>query len=145
MSSDECQVLIVTSSVFLAISGSSTLLLFFLRVRAVFFAKRQATVVFFLLWLLVPGSYSILPSSSTCGNFGLTRLCVVTRVKLTTAASVIIPPLYDSIVFIAITYKILQSNAIGETRKDRIRAFFSPRVLPRLSRALLEGSQMYYL
>jgi hypothetical protein len=51
----------------------------------------------------------------------------------------------DSAVFFAITYRILSYTVVEEDLKRRINAFTSGSGLSRLSHALLQGGQHYYL
>ena len=51
----------------------------------------------------------------------------------------------DTLIFIAITYRILSCSVVGDSRSARARSFFEADGLPRLSKALLQGGQLYYL
>ncbi|KAK0226146.1 hypothetical protein IW262DRAFT_1540854 [Armillaria fumosa] len=75
---------------------------------------------------------------------GTTQQCIVARVPESIQLSVIMPLIFDSCIFIAVTYRILLYSCIEETTRGRLRAFFGKGV-PIVSRNLLLSGQQYYL
>jgi hypothetical protein len=51
----------------------------------------------------------------------------------------------DTLVFLAISYHIISYTTIGDSWSARAKSFFTADGLPRLSKALLQGGQLYYL
>jgi hypothetical protein len=51
----------------------------------------------------------------------------------------------DTLIFAAITYRILSYSVVGDSWSARTRSFFEADRLPRLLKVLLQGGQLYYL
>ena len=58
---------------------------------------------------------------------------------------VIANAIHDTLVFLAISYRIISYTAIGDSWSARVKSFFTADGLPRLSRALLQSGQQFYL
>ncbi|KAF9457601.1 hypothetical protein BDZ94DRAFT_1240666 [Collybia nuda] len=126
---------------------SSTALLFFLRVRAIFNQNRQITVVFLILWLAVVGGSMTAVISISGTHLGDTPYCVFADVKsyLTATANISLA-LFDTSVFIAITWRLSTSHLTD--KRDAFRggkADFFGTYLPAFSKALLQDGQKYYM
>lgn len=102
-------------------------------------------IIFFILWLTVIGASVTVPAGIKGAHIGPTRQCINTSVPDSVQAAVIVPMVNDSAVFIAISYRILSYSTIEESFSKRMRTFFGGGAIPRLSRALLQGGQIYYL
>jgi len=76
---------------------------------------------------------------------GPTRRCILTTVRSYVSVSVIINTVNDTLIFLAISYSIISYTVIGDTWGARAKSFFRADGLPRLSKALLRGGQLYYL
>ena len=72
-------------------------------------------------------------------------MCIDSGVRSYSSAGVVAHMVYDSLVFLAITYRLLDTASVGETVGDKIRAFFKGGALPALTRCLLKSGQIYYL
>jgi len=53
--------------------------------------------------------------------------------------------IYDTLVFLAISFRILSYTVVGDTFEARVKSFFRGTGLPSLSRSILQGGQLYYL
>jgi hypothetical protein len=53
--------------------------------------------------------------------------------------------IYDTLVFLAISFRILSYTVVGDTFEARVKSFFRGTGLPNLSRSILQGGQLYYL
>ncbi|KAF5372124.1 hypothetical protein D9758_005019 [Tetrapyrgos nigripes] len=134
----------------------STALLFFFRVRAVYHNHPYIRAVFFSLWIITVGLASVDILFINVGTLSLPRMqtqCVLLNVKKIFA---LIPGLavllYDTSVFLAISYKLYRNSHLEESSSNvrglgsRTEAFFFPgKKLPAFSRALLKDGQVYYL
>ena len=132
---------------------SSTTLLFFVRVRAVYRDSKWIIVFFFLMWLVVSGT-SITTICYTFTNLGPTKYCIgIINPGLEQAANIlpllngIAALLNDTLVFLAITLRLVGTPEWSAVtgRKNRIRAAFSGDYLPAFSKAMLRDGQAYYL
>ncbi|KDR82163.1 hypothetical protein GALMADRAFT_90774 [Galerina marginata CBS 339.88] len=130
---------------------SSTTLLFFFRVRAVFMDKKYVVAFFFLSWLAVvagciaetqsggPAPPSIpYPSNAYCLGDPINLLTLVTTMSTAPMAN-------DVLSFCAITWRMLQISHVETTFKSGIQVMLFGHYLPAFSRALLRDGQVYFL
>jgi hypothetical protein len=120
-------------------------MLFFIRVIAVWNHYKPVQGLFFVLWLCVIASTITFFPGLRVTHLGPTMKCITTWVAQYTEAVAIVGFINDSAVFFAITYRILSYTLVEEDLKSRANAFFSGSGLSRLSHALLQGGQHYYL
>ncbi|KAF7972951.1 hypothetical protein HWV62_16520 [Athelia sp. TMB] len=111
-----CQSLEYSIGVFFEISVPATSYLFFLRVRAVYNRSKVITAIFGCLWIAIKGSSLVM----LIGMKG------------------------DTLVFLAISYRILSNAMVGDTWRERARSFFKGEGLYGLSKGLLQSGQLYY-
>jgi len=141
---ENCQVLLVMTGTCGMVSGISTAYLFFLRVRAVFLHARYITVVFGVLWL-VAGALSILTVSSLrAAHIPKTRYCYDNTVKEYRSLPSIAIFIYDTPVFLAITWRLAANAVTDKTWRARILSIVNGKGLYSLSKALLQYGQIYY-
>lgn len=143
--------------------STSTSLLFFLRMRAVYYHSRPIMTMFAILWVLIV-------LTPIAGLFGIVRSCKRSliapsfqfypyhfdsgggpmcqhwnRLALPMDLSIFF---HDTLVFLCISHKIY-GNAFSPTplprsRSAKVRQFFSGKGLHAVSKALLLGGQLYY-
>ena len=100
-------------------------------------------VAFTLLWLGTLGSFAA-PFALVGKNIGPTNQCIVHIVELRASTGFFASIFYDTMVFLAISIRLLLDNpADGWTAKAKV--FFSPEKMGYLSQALLQTGQVYYL
>ncbi|KAF8574945.1 hypothetical protein K439DRAFT_799707 [Ramaria rubella] len=124
-----------------AVAIPSTSLLFLFRIRAVFDGQRSVVCLFRILWLATLGGAITVPFALTGGHIANTNRCIPTSVKPFSSASIIASACNDTLVFIAISWRIITRTTVN----GRVRSFFGGRNLPELSLELLRGGQQYYL
>jgi hypothetical protein len=132
---------------FYPIGVSASALLFFFRVRAVYSGDRIVSAVFGFLWLAVLGSSITIPVGAGATSFGDPAVCIATRIEPYVGSSGIVLTVYDTLVFVAISYRLV-SNFEGmqkQTRWERLTSLFTGANLPAFSKALLTDGQVYYL
>ncbi|KAF7344236.1 hypothetical protein MVEN_01714800 [Mycena venus] len=120
-------------------------LLFFLRARAIFNRNPYLVAFFFCLWLSVVATAAALPTSATGGTIGPTAYCVTSDSKPYAIAMGITPVIHDTVIFLAISWRLFGNSHIDRGLKGNIRAFFTGEYLPRFSKAVLKDGQLYYL
>lgn len=140
-----CQALQVALGICYIFAVSSSSLLFIFRVRAVFHFQPMVVYLFYFLWVAVLGSAMIIPFSIAGMHIGPTRMCINTEVKPYTSAAVIINGVNDTLVFLAISWRLLTMNLVDESWSARVRSFVHGRGFSRLTGTLLHGGQLYYL
>ncbi|KAF9553159.1 hypothetical protein CPC08DRAFT_714025 [Agrocybe pediades] len=131
--------------IFFPIIMSSTSLLFFYRIRALYIGNNYVVGLFFALWLCVVAS-SITPIFAVSGaNIGQTKYCQINRLERFVAASVIVPFVNDTLVFVATSWKLMRHSHAETSIKNGIRVMILGRYLPAFSKAMLQDGQAYYL
>ncbi|KAF7373809.1 hypothetical protein MSAN_00592600 [Mycena sanguinolenta] len=140
-----CNALAVGYSVCFVLSQTSTAMLFFLRVTAVWQPSKVAFAVFSILWIAVVGAGITVPLGVRGTHIGPTAQCIMTAVTADTQVAVIMPLINDTAIFFAITYRIL-ANTIADSPVARLRVFFGGTGpgLSALSQALLQSGQHFY-
>ncbi|KAF9075982.1 hypothetical protein BDP27DRAFT_1314829 [Rhodocollybia butyracea] len=125
----------------------TTLLQFFIRVKAIFCDNRFVIGFFAFLWLFAAGACSLLIIGAASG------ICNSDYSYYIPVISILI---HDSCVFAAISYRIFQMSVNSNTTPIRIRntsdsgvsklaASLWGKNLPALSKAILREGQLYYL
>jgi len=165
-----CQTLLYILGSFVGLCLSSTSLLFLYRVRAVYSQSEIVRGFFNLLWVVMVGSSVLVPLSlegevspypsaqgklrtqylgsifSAClQHLGPTNRCIQTGIHTFGYTTTIINAVNDTLVFIAISYQIIAYTTYGDNWRARARSFYTAGGLPRMSKALLQGGQLYYL
>ena len=126
-----------------------TSLLFFLRTRAVYIRDPWVVTFFAGLWLVVLGGSlafvvqvdsermdPALNSSATCLNPGANPFI---------AATTTISLINDTLVFLAITWRLFRISHVPHTLRSGFRIVMFGDYLPVFSKALLKDGQAYYL
>lgn len=136
-----CTILPILIGIFWAIAIPSTSLLFFFRVRAVYSGYRPVIFTFVTLWLInLAGSITV-PFALTAGKIDPTNFCIIKAVKSFSSAGIIATACYDTLVFFAVSWKIVTKSAMG----GKAQLFLRGQNLPQVSKELLRGGQQYYL
>ncbi|KAF7973237.1 hypothetical protein HWV62_15737 [Athelia sp. TMB] len=140
----QCQTLEYIICSFYEVSLPATSLLFFFRVKAVYGNARFVTLFFGILWFSVLGLSILLMLAVQSDHIPHTLRCKEAVVRAYGSIPTIISAIYDTLVFMAISYRVVQHTLIGETWAARWRSFVTGEGLYTLSRALLRGGQLYY-
>ncbi|KAH7924531.1 hypothetical protein BV22DRAFT_1090750 [Leucogyrophana mollusca] len=127
------------------VAASATSLLFFFRVRAVYSGNNLITLLFFCLWLSVLGGSLVLIDAVTATTIGPTNYCIDDEIKLSAGAAAITPLIHDTLVFVAISWRLSMISYVEDNPKTRAKAFLYGKYLPAFSRTLLRDGQLYYL
>ncbi|KAJ7202675.1 hypothetical protein B0H12DRAFT_1035933 [Mycena haematopus] len=123
----------------------STSLLFFFRVRAVYGAARRVTIIFGLLWIAELAACVSVPFGTGGINIGPTRYCIVTKLEPFAGSAAITPAVFDTSVFIAISYRLVGNTHVEYSWGQALRALLTGAYLPSFSKSLLIDGQMYYM
>ncbi|KIK66915.1 hypothetical protein GYMLUDRAFT_157156 [Collybiopsis luxurians FD-317 M1] len=127
---------------FFPIGVGGSCLLFFLRVRAVYMAQKYIVAFFAFLWVSVLASCLVVPFGTIGVNIQDTPYCATVATRDFAIATVIVPTVYDTLVFSAISYKLLTYGfAPHRSLRDRILGSN----LPAFSKAMFRDGQKYYL
>ncbi|KAF9261608.1 hypothetical protein L218DRAFT_1046070, partial [Marasmius fiardii PR-910] len=140
-----CQTLQLTLGIFYVLTTAFTALLFLLHVIAVWIMNKWIIASFTILWVSTVGGAVTVPFGISGGHIG--PACINTQIDSYAQSAAIVPKIYDSAVFLAITYRILMNSLLEEAPSTRFQTFFGRgrAFLPTLSRNLLRSGQHYYL
>lgn len=127
----------------MAISSSS--FLFLRRVQAVFQDSKPFVYFFSALWVVNVGISFLVPIGSHSGPLSATGYCINIGIKPYVAASAFVPLAFDSLVFLAVSWKIITLHSLAEQETTWGAVFFSGRTLPHFVKAVFRGGQQYYL
>ena len=124
---------------------SSTSALFFLRVRAVYRNSTIITVIFGALWFMLLGLSFIFPIAADAEHIGTTKRCINTLIPRYSSTPIIFNAVFDTLVFLTISLRIMSFTVVGNTLLARMRSFLQGHGLPVISKGLLQDGQLYYL
>ncbi|KAF7979765.1 hypothetical protein HWV62_40784 [Athelia sp. TMB] len=141
------------------LSGTFTSLLFLFRIIAVYPRSKAVKYCFTLLWLcwLLAPVVILFGSGSSCKSGKAFRLspshqwtgyssgqAYCNAWSPLSGISVLTVLLNDTLVFLAISYRMVMNAVTGETWRERSRSFITGDGLYRISKALLHSGQLYY-
>jgi hypothetical protein len=141
----DCNALASATSWFIIITAPSTSALFFFRVRAIYSNDKIITVFFGSLLILLFGLCILPPLGTDTMHIGTTRRCINTKVATFSVIPIAVNSIFDTLVFIAISLRIVSYSIVGDTYSACMRSFVRGDGLPVLSKSLLQGGQLYYL
>ncbi|KAJ7648778.1 hypothetical protein DFH06DRAFT_1209591 [Mycena polygramma] len=139
----DCKTAVHAFNGFLPISVGSTGLLFFFRLRAIYNGQPLITRCFAFLWLCMLAASLTVPFGTTAAKIG--AACIVTQIPSYQVANGITMTVYDTSVFLAISYRLLENSDVEHTPGERVHALFRGPHLHTFSRALFRDGQKYYL
>jgi hypothetical protein len=122
-----------------------TSLLFFFRVRAIFFRNQWVVAFFGGLWLAVFGAYLAFTIYTFDSAHAEGAMCVESGITPYLAASTIIALINDTLIFLAITWHISRSTFYDHRGLRNCFGFLGFGDYPAFSKALLRDGQAYYL
>jgi hypothetical protein len=99
---------------------------------------------FFIIWLSTWGSLTV-PFAIDGAHIGPTNRCVNSEAKPYFSVGIIVSTINDTLVFFAITYRILLHNSLTDKWSERWGGFLNGRGMAHVSKALLQTGQLYYL
>ncbi|KAL4077065.1 hypothetical protein V8B97DRAFT_1378990 [Scleroderma yunnanense] len=138
-----CQTIQNVVSALFFISSSASDFLFLTRVRAVYYSSKLVRFAFIFLWIADVGTIGLLFTGIRVSEIADTKHCVNNGGKEYVAAAMLVPFFFDTMVYIFITVKLLSTRNLSE-KKVTWRTF-SGKSLSRVSRAIMQGGQQYYL
>jgi hypothetical protein len=141
----DCNALASATSWFIIITAPSTSALFFFRVRAIYGNNKIITAFFGSLLFLLFGLCILPPLGTNAVHIGTTRRCINTKVAHFSILPIAVNSIFDALVFIAISLRVVSYSIVGDTYSARMKSFVRGDGLPILSKSLLQGGQLYYL
>jgi hypothetical protein len=144
---ESCQILARISCAVYHVTVSSTALLFFFRVRAIYDGNRYITAAFLIMWLSVLGASLTAVTTISGAHLGTTKYCTSIGYKPYASAANITVAVFDTCVFFAISWRIIAGSPVVTSRYDSAlnKSTLFGRHLPQFSRALFQDGQNYYM
>ncbi|KAF8898012.1 hypothetical protein CPB84DRAFT_1681618 [Gymnopilus junonius] len=145
---NDCSGILSALSWAIAVSISSTSLLYFFRVRALYMQNRYVVGFFFLLWIaVVAGCIALGIQGRNSTNLGSSPYCIAdTTDSVIMVVSINIIPMINNVLsFIAATWKLMENAHVEANFKNRFKLIIFGHYLPEFSRALLKDNQIYFL
>jgi hypothetical protein len=140
-----CNTILIVIGCFFVLAGPSTSALFFFRVRAVYYQNKFITAFFAMLLFAMFGLSFLSPFALRGEHIGTTQRCITTKTERFGSVPILLNSIMDTLVFIAISFRIVSCSLVGDTFSARMRSFFRGDGLPSLSKSVLQGAQLYYL
>ncbi|KZP04809.1 hypothetical protein FIBSPDRAFT_1054442 [Athelia psychrophila] len=140
----DCQALEYAIGIFFEIAVPATSFLFFLRVRAVYNKSKTVTAVFGFLWIAIKGVSLVMLIGMKGAHIGDTLQCGQTKVPKYSMIPIVVVSVTDTLVFLAISYRLASNAIVGDTWRQRARSFFTGDGLYGVSKSLLQSGQFYY-
>ncbi|KAF8187893.1 hypothetical protein K438DRAFT_2149903 [Mycena galopus ATCC 62051] len=141
----ECRALNLALGILYPVAIPSTALLFFFRVRAIYGGARKVTIIFGLMWIAALATCVIVPLAIGGINIGPTHYCMPSELIPYAGAAGIASAVFDTGVFLAISYKLVQNTAVEYSSAGKLRAFLTGAHLPSFSKSLFIDGQVYYM
>ena len=117
--------------------------LFLLRIWGVFYGSKPVISLFSILWLSTFASFpSIFAIKSH--SIGPTNYCIVQNAPHLVSLAFTVTVVFDTLVFLAITFRIIFDSPV-QGWKARLGLFFNGKNIDRISKALLQTGQVYYM
>ncbi|KAF7969572.1 hypothetical protein HWV62_26871 [Athelia sp. TMB] len=126
------------------LSVASTSMMFLLRVRAVYLNSTRITTLFALMWLGTVTLTVVTDLNMRADHQLGSRICIDEDLARYAAFPVYATFFGDTMVFVAITYRLMADAATGDDWHSRLLSMVQGRGLRRLSRSLLQSGQLYY-
>ena len=138
-----CQAVLVVTCWFGAFALSLNSMHFLLRVLAVFHDNKLLQVVFIGLWCTTLCSF-LSPFISSATHLGSSLQCIIENVEIARTAGFIAISVYDTLVFLAISFKLIRDCRRIEWRAV-LKLYTYKKDMGHIYRSLLRTGQLYYL
>jgi hypothetical protein len=139
-----CHILMYAIGGCFVLALPSTSALFFFRVKAVYCDNKVITAFFGFLLIALFGLSFLIPLAPVVSHIGTTQRCMTTQVKRYGFAPAVLNFLFDTLVFIAISFRIASPSIKGGTLRAFVKSFLRGEGLPKYSKSLLQDGQIYY-
>ncbi|KAF8179498.1 hypothetical protein K438DRAFT_1680489, partial [Mycena galopus ATCC 62051] len=103
----------------------------------------MVTVIFGFMWIAELATCIVVPIATGGINIGATRYCIPSELAI--SGAIITPALFDTAVFLAISFKLVENSQTEYSSASKVRAFLTGAYLPSFSRSLLVDGQVYYM
>ena len=140
-----CNAVLTAMGCFVILAVPSTSALFFFRVMAVYHQNKFISGFFGLLLFALFGLTFLVPVSRKSTHIGTTQRCIASESDRYATVPILLNAIMDTLVFIAISFRIVSYSLVGDTFGARMRSFLRGSGLPSISKSILQGGQLYYL
>ncbi|KAJ6456251.1 hypothetical protein DFH09DRAFT_1013831 [Mycena vulgaris] len=141
---EDCEAVQVAMGWCFAVAVPASASLFFFRIAAVFNTNKPLVLFFLLAWIATLAGSIAVPFAIQGEHIASTSRCINTAVKSFVAAGTIANAITDTLIFVALSWR-LSLNGMSPGLSARSQSFVRGKGLPKLSKALLQSGQLYYL
>lgn len=120
-------------------------LLMYFRVSALYAHQKIVVAAFTFLWIATLAGCITAPFSLKAIHIGTTQRCIDSEVKGYGSAGIVISAVNDTLIFLAITYKLVFYHIASESWSARATSFWKGEGMGQTSKLLLKTGQLYYL
>jgi hypothetical protein len=140
----KCNILMYAIGGCFVLALPSTSALFFFRVKAVYCNNKVITAFFAFLLIVLFGLSFLVPLALVVLHIGTTQRCITTQVEKYAFAPAVLNLILDTLVFVAISFRIASNSIEGDTFRAFVKSFLRGEGLPKFSKSLLQDGQIYY-
>ncbi|KAF8810290.1 hypothetical protein BYT27DRAFT_7186756 [Phlegmacium glaucopus] len=143
-----CEALEHVLDAFFVLSITSSSLLLFFRIRAIFDRNPWVVTLFSGLWLAIVAAsvtYLVMIAVHKVEAAGRESCVVIGNVAGYSAAASIVPLINDTLVFFAISWRLFRNSYARRTRREGVRFPNFRDYLPVFYKAFLQDGQAYYV
>ena len=123
----------------------TTVLLFVVRVCALFDNNRFVVVFFTFSWLAVFATSIMVPVAAEAAAIGDTNYCMILPGKNYMKIITFIPFAHETLVFFASSWAFMRRSYVDLSIKNGINVMILGRHLPAFTKSILHGGQTYFL
>ena len=124
------------------ISASLSSLLMYFRVYSVYHHSPLVKTVFGVMWLGVVGSS--MPEPVVAQGISVAGQCIPSDPKAYGAAGVVASAVVDSLIFLALSHRLVNFHTQGGSRQARLKGFMRGDGLHKTPKVILQTGQLYY-
>ena len=126
-------------------AGLSSSLLFLFRVNGVYYDSLSARICFTCMWLITAGCLLILPAPYMAAPSQPYSLCIIVSSKRFGIALVIPVAIFDWVVFLAISHRVIQLYGPHTDWRGRFKMLVTGAGTSAIPRTLLRTGQFYIM
>jgi len=128
-----------------AVAFPTTILLFVLRVCALYHNQKLVIAFFSLSWISVLVTSILLPIGTKGVRIRNSKYCIEIKSTLSSHIAAIIPVVHDTLVFVATSWAFMRNSYMERNVKNGFAVMVLGKHLPAFSKSILRNGQAYFL
>ena len=139
---EDCYAFLKIGAAANTISVALSSLLMYFRIHAVYCHSPLVKTGFAVMWLGVVGAS--IPESVYAQGTLIAGQCVPTGIQSYGASGLAASTIFDGLVFVGVSYRLLTFHSLSQSWLDRLKDFFLGNGLHKTSKILLQNGQLYF-